>query len=413
MPSSRRQMAPRIGPSGSATSSAAPLARAQSTKSRTAGKASAASAVSAGTSGGQPAAAADAVFSLDPQRFPAGRQDMGLRRLLEDPLGQRRDRIDQMLAVVEQQEQTLAAKEGQDSRHRIVDADRQAQAAATTLATSAAAWREPKSTKWTAPANLSARPWPIDTASVVLPMPPGPTIVTNRTCHQLRSILAPHLIPPDHSSKITDGSPPHPSHDSSPARNAAEFTFPGNTARQSSSPARTRSRRRPRPTARRQAPCAVPPRRSAGSPRRPSGPADIASDFPACSLPPVCSFDQRQQMSNAPATSAAANPLAPAAAPRRTTKRPEAIIFRRFGLAVPRRSHAVSPAVRPIRTEALKEARDELCAIVTTSATAMAPGLSCDRRAPASEMEAQRQPEVAGGAGENCLPSPSNSEPKE
>ncbi len=60
------------------------------------------------------------VLALDTQGLATGRQDVDLRRGREDALRQRGNRLDQMLAGIEDQQPALIAQVGEQARHRIV-----------------------------------------------------------------------------------------------------------------------------------------------------------------------------------------------------------------------------------------------------------------------------------------------------
>src|SRR6476661_9732608 len=66
-------------------------------------------------------------FTLNAQRFAAGRQDMRLRCFADDPFSQFRRRIDHVLAVVENEEDLPAAQECHKAAVRIVSLDHEAE----------------------------------------------------------------------------------------------------------------------------------------------------------------------------------------------------------------------------------------------------------------------------------------------
>ena len=61
------------------------------------------------------------MLALDPKRLAAGRQDVDLRRGIDDACRQRGDRFDEMLAGIEDQENSLVAQIGDQTGRRIVD----------------------------------------------------------------------------------------------------------------------------------------------------------------------------------------------------------------------------------------------------------------------------------------------------
>ena len=67
------------------------------------------------------------VLTLDPKSLAAGRQDVDLRRRHEDFRRQRRDRLNQMLASVEDQKHSLVAQIGDQAGRRVVALNRQPQ----------------------------------------------------------------------------------------------------------------------------------------------------------------------------------------------------------------------------------------------------------------------------------------------
>ncbi len=67
------------------------------------------------------------MLALDAKRFAAGGQDVDLRRHIDDAFGERRHRLDEMLAGVENEEDPLVAQIGDQIGHPIVRLDRQAQ----------------------------------------------------------------------------------------------------------------------------------------------------------------------------------------------------------------------------------------------------------------------------------------------
>src|ERR1700716_1074429 len=67
------------------------------------------------------------LFAFDPQRFTARCQNVDLRSFIENTLGQRGRRLDDMLAVVEHQEHPLIANKGEEILDRTVGIDREAQ----------------------------------------------------------------------------------------------------------------------------------------------------------------------------------------------------------------------------------------------------------------------------------------------
>jgi len=67
------------------------------------------------------------MFAFDTQRLAAGRQNMHLRRILEDALGQRRRGVDHMLAAIEDQQHPPVAKQGNQARGRIAGLNRQSE----------------------------------------------------------------------------------------------------------------------------------------------------------------------------------------------------------------------------------------------------------------------------------------------
>ena len=53
------------------------------------------------------------MFTFDPEGFAAGRQDVRLWCLADDPFGQTRRRVDHVLAIVEHEKDFLVANKGQ------------------------------------------------------------------------------------------------------------------------------------------------------------------------------------------------------------------------------------------------------------------------------------------------------------
>ena len=117
-----------IRASASPTSRRAPPAMARSTKSCAAGNVWTAAAVNARVVGrtGKRIEAVD-MLAFDPQRFAARRQNVDLRRGVDDVRRQRRHRFDEMLASIEDQQNALVAQICDQIGRRIVRLDRQAE----------------------------------------------------------------------------------------------------------------------------------------------------------------------------------------------------------------------------------------------------------------------------------------------
>ena len=119
------------------------------------------------------------MLAFDPQRLAAGRQDVDLRRGDEDARRQRRDRLDEMFAGIEDEENPLVPQIGDQVRRRIVDWIVSPNIEPIAVPTSFGSFNMPRSTNSTAPAKASTRS-STATATVVLPTPPPPTTETKR-----------------------------------------------------------------------------------------------------------------------------------------------------------------------------------------------------------------------------------------
>ncbi len=60
------------------------------------------------------------MLAFDPQRLPAGCQDVRLRCLADNAFGQRRRRVDHVLAIIEHKEDSPLAKKGQQAEDGIL-----------------------------------------------------------------------------------------------------------------------------------------------------------------------------------------------------------------------------------------------------------------------------------------------------
>ena len=60
------------------------------------------------------------MFTFDPERFAAGRQDVRLRCLADDAFGQRRHNADHVLAIVEHEEDLPVTDKGQQTNERVL-----------------------------------------------------------------------------------------------------------------------------------------------------------------------------------------------------------------------------------------------------------------------------------------------------
>ena len=120
------------------------------------------------------------VFALGPQGFAAGRQDADMRRLLHDRLGQGSHRVDHVLAAVEQEKHVALAQVSDDVRGRVAAADGQAQGRCQRVGNRILIPRSPRSRKQTCPWKVSLNSLATARATVVLPIPPEPWMVTKR-----------------------------------------------------------------------------------------------------------------------------------------------------------------------------------------------------------------------------------------
>jgi hypothetical protein len=120
-------------------------------------------------------------FSRDGQAFPARRQDPEVGCEIEQQRDERRDLLDQVLAVVDDQRRLAAGEEPADPvdevdavarQHGVVEPDSLADRFATPPAVSGA-----RSTQQTPSASLPCRISATSSASRLLPTPPGPTSV--------------------------------------------------------------------------------------------------------------------------------------------------------------------------------------------------------------------------------------------
>ena len=62
-------------------------------------------------------------FASDPKRLPAGRQDVDARRCAEDRRRQARCRIDDVFAIVEQQQHSFVFEPGDEAGKQVVGAN--------------------------------------------------------------------------------------------------------------------------------------------------------------------------------------------------------------------------------------------------------------------------------------------------
>ena len=127
-PSSLRQISTTSGAFASVSAKSSTIAVTRSTNSCTAGKAAASAAVSL-DDGLRAAERSEAVlaFTRYPERLPAGRQDVDARRSAENRRRQAGHRVDDVLAIVEQQEHPVVSEGGDQAGKRIFGADFQAE----------------------------------------------------------------------------------------------------------------------------------------------------------------------------------------------------------------------------------------------------------------------------------------------
>ena len=127
-PSSLRQISTTAGAFASVSAKSSTIAVARSTNSCTAGKAAASAAVSLDDGCGLPSGReAVLAFTRYPERLPAGRQDVDARRSAENRRRQASRRLNDVLAIVEQQQHPLVPEAATRPGKRIFGADFQAE----------------------------------------------------------------------------------------------------------------------------------------------------------------------------------------------------------------------------------------------------------------------------------------------
>jgi hypothetical protein len=121
------------------------------------------------------------VFAANAQDFPAGHQQVKLRQFGKKPLRQGRSLRNKMFGAVEDQQDGPAAQMADQSRNRVAGLNRQAERGDDGWCQQARIGDRAQLHKADGAKNSGSNVCATESATVVLPNPPGPTMVTNRS----------------------------------------------------------------------------------------------------------------------------------------------------------------------------------------------------------------------------------------